>query len=678
MSNYLRNNDDATTRETISPFRRRRLWLATGVVGLTGAVSLAGVAYATTGATGPHRLADVKWSTAQQLNDGEHGDEAAGDEHGKGEYGEDEHGKDGKEGRDQGEWGQGHGEWGPEGDHGKAREVPCDDDALVDAIELANRDHGGTLKLAEKCTYELDVKDRKIGGALPEIKQDVTIKGNGSTITRDAEDSFRIFRVVDGGALTLKDLTISGGNASEFKYPVEAEMVAPAAANGTAALPAPAAAPAQPAVAGAAATTAAQSATAPALVAPAAPAAVKAAPVTATATTAQATAAQATTAQATAQATAAQATTAKAATTTAATTTATTAAGEDREGDGDGGALLVERGGSAHLSNVKLADNNAEHNGGAVANFGRVWLEDSKVVNNHAQGDGGGVFNRGILKVEETKVDDNTAGGNGGGIANGSGLSGKHGADASELKSYVPSGKHDEAGTVEIIGSDHGKDGGKDGEKSSLSNNHAGKNGGGLFSSGGYVTVSFTAITGNTACENGGGIYAENTDLDVDHAVIAKNHADGDGGGVVTTGGKHWGYPSTKDEGSATIADSVIVDNTANRFGGGIYNGQWLIKIEDGFLTTPQDEDDNAALTLRNTVIKGNTALNGGGIFNNKAKITLTKTHVTENTATDTAKLHRVAGGVLNHEGHVKLDDESLISNNDPTNCANTVEDCFN
>ncbi|MEU1813553.1 hypothetical protein ABZ481_31985, partial [Micromonospora aurantiaca] len=134
MSNYLRNNDDATSK-TISPLRRRRMWLATGVVGLTGAVSLAGVAYATTGATGPHRLADVKWSTTQQLSDGDKGAE--------GEYGRDGHDKDGKdrgeEGRDRGEWGPDKGEWGKDGkdDHGKTREVPCDDDALVDALELA-------------------------------------------------------------------------------------------------------------------------------------------------------------------------------------------------------------------------------------------------------------------------------------------------------------------------------------------------------------------------------------------------------------------------------------------------------------------------------------------------------------------------------------------------------------
>ncbi|MFG2068503.1 hypothetical protein ACGFKZ_16765, partial [Micromonospora tulbaghiae] len=547
MSNYLRNNDDATSK-TISPLRRRRMWLATGVVGLTGAVSLAGVAYATTGATGPHRLADVKWSTTQQLSDGDHGDKG---EYGRDGYDKDGHekdgyGKDGKdrgqEGRDRGEWGADKGEWGKDGkdDHGKTREVACDDDALVDALELANRDHGGTIKLAENCTYELGVKDRKFGSALPEIKQDVTIKGNGSTIKRDAEDTFRIFRVVDGGDLTLKDLTVKGGNANEFKYPGGG---APGGGQPPAAAPAAAPAVAAPAAA-------------PAVAAP------------------------------------------------AAATTAVTAApvadggmnggkDDDKRVEGDGGALLVERGGSAYLDNVKLVDNNAEGDGGAIANYGRTWLKESKVVDNHAQGDGGGVYNEGILKVEETHVDDNTAGGNGGGVANGSGLSGGHGPAASAApKGYDKKEKHHEAGTVEIYGSDHGKDG----VKSSLSDNRAGKNGGGLFSSGGTVTVSFTAITGNTACENGGGVYAENTDLDLDKVHVAKNHADGDGGGVVVTGGKHWGYPNDKEHASATIADSKIVDNTANRFGGGIYNGEWLIKIEDGFLARDHDKDDNATL----------------------------------------------------------------------------------
>ncbi|MEV0158427.1 hypothetical protein AB0H57_32785, partial [Micromonospora sp. NPDC050686] len=120
MSNYLRNNDDA--RETMTSARRRRLWLVTGVAGLTGAVSLAGVAYATTGAVGPHRLADVKWSTAQQLTKDDSGEKSEGrDRSGKGRDEDRDKGRD--EDRDE---------------RGHVREVPCDDEKLIEAVDLAN------------------------------------------------------------------------------------------------------------------------------------------------------------------------------------------------------------------------------------------------------------------------------------------------------------------------------------------------------------------------------------------------------------------------------------------------------------------------------------------------------------------------------------------------------------
>ncbi|MEV0158426.1 hypothetical protein AB0H57_32780, partial [Micromonospora sp. NPDC050686] len=311
--------------------------------------------------------------------------------------------------------------------------------------------------------------------------------------------------------------------------------------------------------------------------------------------------------------------------------------------------------------------NNAENNGGAIANFGRVDIDDSKIEDNHARKDGGGIFNLGVLKLVGSHVGDNTAGYNGGGIANGRGK--KPGHDAP-----VYAKGHDEAGTVEILG----RTGGKFSVKSTVEGNRAGGNGGGVFSSGGHVTISFTAVKGNTACENGGGIYAENTDLDLDHVLVAGNHAVENGGGVVNTGGKHWNWPSDDQAGTATIADSSIVENTAGRFGGGIFNGEWLIKVEDGFAEQPEGEGGNAFLTLRDTEIKGNTALNGGGIFNHKGTVHLTKTKVVKNTATDPAKLHRIAGGILNLDGKVRLDDKSIVTDNDPTNCAGTVKDCFN
>ncbi|WP_029126521.1 hypothetical protein [Salinispora oceanensis] len=117
-----------------------------------------------------------------------------------------------------GEWG---GHWGKAGhsgwkrgahDDGKAKgtPVPCDPNALIAAITAANQAGGGTLRLAEKCTYTLTVNQDDNG--LPQVFQPITIYGQGATIVRAAAaDNFRIFEVVTGGDLTLKDLTVAGG-----------------------------------------------------------------------------------------------------------------------------------------------------------------------------------------------------------------------------------------------------------------------------------------------------------------------------------------------------------------------------------------------------------------------------------------------------------------------------------
>ncbi|MBL1113999.1 hypothetical protein JK364_16590 [Streptomyces sp. 110] len=92
-------------------------------------------------------------------------------------------------------------------------QVRCNDiPGLVNAINQANT-NGAHITLAPRCTYTLTTPDNPDDG-LPEITGDVTISGNGSTIRRDpdATENFRIFHVVSGGTLTLKSLTVSGGD----------------------------------------------------------------------------------------------------------------------------------------------------------------------------------------------------------------------------------------------------------------------------------------------------------------------------------------------------------------------------------------------------------------------------------------------------------------------------------
>ncbi|PZG11712.1 hypothetical protein C1I95_27035 [Micromonospora craterilacus] len=349
--------------------------------------------------------------------------------------------------------------------------------------------------------------------------------------------------------------------------------------------------------------------------------------------------------------------------------------------------MLVERGGRAHLVNTKFFLNSAENNGGAIANFGRVEVESSTLDNNHAREDGGAIFNAGVLDVEgsrdgkggETRIANNTAE-NGGGIANGRAEEKKKEKKKEEYSSDSRE-RHDDkgkAGFVEI-------------EKAVIEGNFARKNGGGLFSSDGFVQVSWTFVKNNTAGENGGGIYAIDTVLSVKHSNIEKNKAHKDGGGIynVSKDKKHGSlYGKEKDEetrGTAVVTDTEILQNSAGRFGGGIFNGE---PFEEKHAPRPmsatewskhKNDEDAARLTLRDSKVKENFAgKNGGGIYNNEGRVTLTNTKITKNKADNGDKHHKIAGGVFNNDGKVKLDDDSTITDNDPTNCARTVEDCFN
>ncbi|MFE3327861.1 hypothetical protein [Streptomyces sp. NPDC059176] len=136
-------------------------------------------------------------SSAEQAGDpgwGGSGDEQGGHEDGASRQGQDEHGDS-------------------RGAGSKATFVDCDPNDLIGAITRANSDGGGTLTLAEKCTYTLTANQD--GNGLPEIVQPITIHGNGSTIARAANaDMFRIFRVAAGGNLKLRHLTLTRAKAN--------------------------------------------------------------------------------------------------------------------------------------------------------------------------------------------------------------------------------------------------------------------------------------------------------------------------------------------------------------------------------------------------------------------------------------------------------------------------------
>jgi hypothetical protein len=93
--------------------------------------------------------------------------------------------------------------------------VPCDTNALINAIDMANSNsEADLLSLAAGCTYLLTGvnNDTDSPNGLPSITSEIVINGNGATIERsDTAPDFRIFHVAAEGDLALNDLNIVNG-----------------------------------------------------------------------------------------------------------------------------------------------------------------------------------------------------------------------------------------------------------------------------------------------------------------------------------------------------------------------------------------------------------------------------------------------------------------------------------
>ena len=144
--------------------------------------------------------------------------------------------------------------------------------------------------------------------------------------------------------------------------------------------------------------------------------------------------------------------------------------------------------------------------------------------------------------------------------------------------------------------------------------------GAGIEAQGGSLTVKDSTISNNNARGNGGGIFsAEGNVLDVSGSTIQGNKADNGGG--ICTGEKRNELCET------TITDTKILDNTANSgLGGGIYVGTQNLtitgsKVSGNKATGAGSQGggivsyDSKDITLDNTFVTDNTAVNGAGLF---------------------------------------------------------------
>jgi hypothetical protein len=104
--------------------------------------------------------------------------------------------------------------------------VPCSGGAagLAAAITAANGAGGGSITLDGGCTYKLTSQNNGNGttgfNGLPVVTTPISIDGNGATIAVAGTD-FRVFQIGQFmappvGSLTLRDMTLTDGNVTEF------------------------------------------------------------------------------------------------------------------------------------------------------------------------------------------------------------------------------------------------------------------------------------------------------------------------------------------------------------------------------------------------------------------------------------------------------------------------------
>ncbi|MEM7737125.1 MAG: MBG domain-containing protein, partial [Deinococcota bacterium] len=138
-------------------------------------------------------------------------------------------------------------------------------------------------------------------------------------------------------------------------------------------------------------------------------------------------------------------------------------------------------------------------------------------------------------------------------------------------------------------------------------------NNGGGIYSEGTVTVTNSTISDNTSGEGGGGIFGEGN-VTVTNSIISENETIFDGGGIYS-------------EGIVTVTNSIISDNTAGTDGGGIYS--------------------EGIVTVTDSTISGNRGLSsGGGIYSRSGALTLSGCVTVENNLASRGEQWSVGGTV--------------------------------
>jgi len=260
----------------------------------------------------------------------------------------------------------------------------------------------------------------------------------------------------------------------------------------------------------------------------------------------------------------------------------------DNSAAAQGGGICAWSGDTLALDQVQL-DGNSATEGGGIRSFGTLNITNSDITYNAATGDGGGILHAASLNLTDSTVGHNSAA-NGGGIFD----DGNAALTGSTIRDNIAS---DSGGGVLV----------DTGARADIADTSVWSNsanwGGGVYTRG-ALTVSDSSVTNNGASGDGGGIYAQDGAATLTDSTISGNSAATGGGGGIEL----WAA-------SLTVNRCTLSGNSAD-IGGGIDVRVW------------------ATANLTNSTLSGNSARRGGGVYAEKPT-RFNNCTVTLNTATE-------------------------------------------
>lgn len=323
-----------------------------------------------------------------------------------------------------------------------------------------------------------------------------------------------------------------------------------------------------------------------------------------------------------------------------------------------GGGVFVDRRSIVTINNSTISGNTAFRRGGGLYTYENsiTIINNSTISNNTvSEGSGGGGIGHGgyVLNLTNVVLSDNRSYGfNSGGGGFGGGL-------------YANTGNN----SIGI-------------SNSTISDNHADGDGGGMRVRGGNLTIIDSLINDNTGTGSGGAIvlvpYAGNPPSGtINRSIISNNE-------VIGVSGSGGGISSSLP---VSVTDSIISGNSVGGSGGGVSGSNFTITnstISGNQATSGSGGGvfASGATTIVNSTISGNTAgSNGGGVRTSSTNITNSTIALNRaangggvyNSGASTLKNTIVAGNTNN--SMVANDIQGTSSFSGPTNTSNLIGD---